>query len=187
MTAHIYNSILWGNEQEDLNIRRNITIDIDHSDIDSVIADHGATYQPGVGVMDTIPRFFDPENDDYHLILGASPCINAGVNEGIPLVDLEGKPRIADAMVDMGPYEGGVDAVQESNISSPTDFALLQNYPNPFNSATAISYQVSTVSSQSKDLQHFRARGEDSGGRGAGSWLLFCCLGWKGSIRQRSR
>lgn len=147
LTAHIYNSILWGNEQEDLNIRRNITVETDHSDIDSVTADYGATYQPGVGVIDTIPRFFDPEKDDYHLSLG-SPCINAGINKGIPLLDLEGNPRIFDSAVDMGPYEGGKNAVRESNMSSPTQFVLLQNYPNPFNSATAISYQVSTVSSQ---------------------------------------
>ncbi|MBA2407686.1 MAG: hypothetical protein H0V65_06820, partial [Chitinophagales bacterium] len=46
--------------------------------------------------------FVDPnEKDDYHLAEG-SPCIDAGLPNGI-LIDLDGKPR--DIIPDIGCYE----------------------------------------------------------------------------------
>ncbi|MEO6168400.1 MAG: choice-of-anchor Q domain-containing protein, partial [Chitinophagales bacterium] len=49
------------------------------------------------------PLFFDPfEHDDYHLAEG-SPCIDAGIANGIT-IDLDGKPR-SDGKTDIGCYE----------------------------------------------------------------------------------
>ena len=51
------------------------------------------------------PRFVDSGAGDYRLAAG-SPCIEAGENAfAIGLRDLDGNPRIVNAMVDMGAYE----------------------------------------------------------------------------------
>ena len=51
------------------------------------------------------PRFVDSAAGDYRLAAG-SPCIEAGENAfAIGLRDLDGNPRIVNAMVDMGAYE----------------------------------------------------------------------------------
>ena len=51
------------------------------------------------------PRFVDAAAGDYRLAAG-SPCIEAGENAfAIGLRDLDGNPRIVNAMVDMGAYE----------------------------------------------------------------------------------
>ena len=104
LTAHIYNSIIWGNEQEDISIRRNITFNADHSDIGDVDADFGAIYNVGPGVVNVDPLFVDPANNDFHL-QDSSPVIDVGINQGIPLIDFEGDPRISGATVDMGADE----------------------------------------------------------------------------------
>jgi uncharacterized repeat protein (TIGR02543 family) len=110
LTAHIYNSILWGNEQDDISIRRNITFKVDHSDIGNVYVYLGAVYLPSAEVMNINPLFINPANDDFHLGV-SSPLIDEGTNQGIPLIDFEGDPRITDgdvdgtATVDMGADE----------------------------------------------------------------------------------
>jgi len=103
LTSHIYNSIIWGNERDDISIRRNITFDVDHTDIGRVSAS-GATYRPGPGVVNIDPRFVNPANGDFHLH-ALSPVIGAGINLGIPRIDFEGDPRIVGTVVDLGADE----------------------------------------------------------------------------------
>jgi PKD repeat protein len=53
-------------------------------------------------------RFVDPENGDFRLSTG-SACINKGTMDttgfGLPMVDLQGLPRVLDGRIDMGAYE----------------------------------------------------------------------------------
>lgn len=60
----------------------------------------------GGGNISTDPLFVNPASGDYHLQPG-SPCIDSGSNEAgqdIPL-DLDGRIRIWNGVVDMGAYE----------------------------------------------------------------------------------
>jgi len=62
---------------------------------------------PGLGNIDADPCFVDPENGDYHLLVG-SPCIDAGDPNYIAEpneTDLDGKPRVIGGRIDMGAYE----------------------------------------------------------------------------------
>ena len=73
----------------------------------------------------TLPLFVDFDNDDYHLQDG-SPCVDAGILAGAPVLDYEGNPRVDD--VDMGAFENqktvGVQDLENS-------FGLLTIFPNP--------------------------------------------------------
>jgi hypothetical protein len=52
------------------------------------------------------PKYADPNNGDFRLS-ASSPAVNAGDNSapGLPMTDLDGKPRVAGAAVDMGAFE----------------------------------------------------------------------------------
>jgi hypothetical protein len=104
LNAHIYNSIIWGNEQDDISIRWDITFKADHSDIGNVDAEYGATYNQGTGIMNIDPLFVDATNGNFHL-KGSSPVIDKGINKGIPLIDFEGDARISGIGVDIGADE----------------------------------------------------------------------------------
>jgi hypothetical protein len=57
--------------------------------------------------INTDPLFVDSTNKDYHL-KSNSPCIDKGNNSYIPsgiTTDLDGRPRIRNDIVDIGPYE----------------------------------------------------------------------------------
>ena len=64
----------------------------------------------GEGNLAVKPIFVDPDNDNimlrnYRLKKG-SPGINSGLNhQDLPQIDLDGKPRIIENIVDMGAYE----------------------------------------------------------------------------------
>ncbi len=76
-------------------------------------ATHGAN-----GNITNAPLFVDEANDNYHLLSG-SPCINAGMNSYVTTgVDLDGNPRISDAIVDMGAYEWGNVPVVSCSITN---------------------------------------------------------------------
>jgi hypothetical protein len=89
------NTILWGNQKTDLDISRSITADAEYSDIGTVNATYGATYNPGAGIIDSDPLFADSDNGDFTLQEG-SPCIDAGTSSGVPPTDFEGDPRPID-------------------------------------------------------------------------------------------
>ncbi|NOR87862.1 MAG: T9SS type A sorting domain-containing protein, partial [Bacteroidales bacterium] len=69
-------------------------------------------------------------DDDYHLQL-LSPCKNTGNSDttglNIPLVDLDGNPRIYEDIIDMGAYENQDQSV---NIDYPRKDRIVF-YPNP--------------------------------------------------------
>lgn len=101
----IANTIVWGNSPDQISGH-------DCSNVSyCVIGD--AVCNGLNGNISTNPLFVDPNNGDYHL-LSASPCIDAGDSNSVPLditIDLDGRPRIVDgdcdstATVDMGVYE----------------------------------------------------------------------------------
>jgi len=102
LTSHIYNSIVWGNQSSDVDIRRDINFDADHSDIGSVSG--SGSFNVGPGVVNLNPLFVDPGSGDYHL-QETSLVRNAGTAIGIPLTDFEGDPRNSGGAPDMGAFE----------------------------------------------------------------------------------
>ncbi len=104
------NSILWNNQSQISN-ENGATVDLDHSIYDDGNANSILVYPTGVvangPVTDLNPNFRDETNLDLRLLPG-SPAINGGDNNDIGLNivnDLDGKPRIIQGTVDMGPYE----------------------------------------------------------------------------------
>ncbi|MEO6130954.1 MAG: T9SS type A sorting domain-containing protein, partial [Saprospiraceae bacterium] len=85
------------------------------------------------GVIDTIP---DPDMD-LHL-QELSSCINSGVTDtsglGIPLVDIDGQPRIVQNRIDMGAYEYQ-ELVYTHTVMQQNDWFV---YPNPANEFTEV-------------------------------------------------
>lgn len=72
------------------------------------------------------PEFVDPDDFDYNLKL-SSACIDAGVDDGAPTLDLAGNPRIN--AVDIGAYENqDVVNVREQILENN---GLLALSPNP--------------------------------------------------------
>lgn len=72
-----------------------------------------AALGPGIGcgpgmIFDADPQFADPANGDFHL-LPCSPALDAGADAAADSIglttDFDGNPRIADAAIDLGPYE----------------------------------------------------------------------------------
>jgi len=82
----ITNSILWDNEQNEIDVRAGSPV-VRYCDIKG-------GWQ-GEGNIDADPLFVDPENDDYQLT-SASPCIDAG--------DPESPPDPDGTRADMGAY-----------------------------------------------------------------------------------
>jgi len=60
---------------------------------------------PGMGNIDQLPQFVDPEGD-YHLT-SQSPCIDSGTLEGAPADDMDGqaRPNPDSGLVDIGADE----------------------------------------------------------------------------------
>ncbi len=60
----------------------------------------------GAGNITTAPQFMDPATGNYRVLSG-SPCINAGANQVwmTGAADLDGDPRIANGIADIGAYE----------------------------------------------------------------------------------
>ncbi len=103
----ITNSILWGNDPDQIIADPAISVTLNHTTI------QGGWAGSGDHVLDQDPRFRAPiapgtgNGGDFYL-LPDSPAIDAGANALIPpgsVTDLAGRPRIVNAIVDLGAYE----------------------------------------------------------------------------------
>ncbi|MFQ5463689.1 MAG: right-handed parallel beta-helix repeat-containing protein [Phycisphaerae bacterium] len=104
--SSVTNCILWGNtgggttlEQQQL---FGTALSVDYSCVQGWTGALG-----GVGNNGADPLFADPGLGDFHLSTD-SPCIDAGNNDAVPqsvTTDLDGNPRVVNAVVDMGAYE----------------------------------------------------------------------------------
>ena len=152
------NCILWGNTASsggnEIALTESSAIDVDYSDIAGAqagIYDDGSgnTINWGTGNIDADPCFVDPgywdesgtsqdPDDDiwvdgnYHLLPG-SPCIDAGDNTPVTsITDLDGRGRIANGTVDMGPYEFQTIVIHVDAAAPPggdgTSWATAYNY-----------------------------------------------------------
>ena len=86
--------------------------------------------------LDEDPCFYDPENDDYHLVMG-SPCIDYGSPETPDLIlnglDLDGNGRVDHNQIDLGAYEFSFTSIQETTQNE----SIIRIVGNPI---TASSY-----------------------------------------------
>ena len=97
--ADAWNCIVWGNSAADGD---NWYVPFGSPDIS-----HSCTtpMPEGDGNITNNPAFVDAPNGDYRISV-SSPCFNAGSNGVVTTsVDLDGNPRIAGPLVDMGAYE----------------------------------------------------------------------------------
>jgi len=104
---YVYNNIIWGNTASgsggDVYIVSGGALrSLYNNDYHSM----AGLWDVAVNNIDVAPLFVDQLRADYHLRAN-SLCLNVGNNAapGLPLVDLDGNPRIADGTVDMGAYE----------------------------------------------------------------------------------
>jgi hypothetical protein len=98
---------------------------------------------PGEGNIDEDPLFVGSGEHSYALS-SASPCVNAGRPDttglGLPPLDLAGLLRVAAGRVDMGAYEGTLEA---TGVPLASDALFLApNRPNPFSRETTISFRL---------------------------------------------
>jgi hypothetical protein len=118
----LYNCIVWGNEDDDIEIR-------DAGHILNTCARDDVIHGVG-GNITNKPLFADALHVNYQLQAG-SPCINAGDNTYAPAgVDLLGNPRTTGATVDMGAYEYNALPMYKITTLSGTNGAILPE--NPF-------------------------------------------------------
>ncbi|NDF60027.1 MAG: DUF1565 domain-containing protein, partial [Crocinitomicaceae bacterium] len=128
-TAKIYNSIVWGNENKDLEGN----IEVSNSIID---LDGGSTYTAITGVSNADPKFekniingsFVSSGMDIRL-KSSSPAIDMGLSAGSLSKDITGRSRVG--VNDMGAYEYGSSLLAlpkncnpimcTSSITSPED------------------------------------------------------------------
>jgi len=105
------NSIIWGNSApigNQIYTASGCTVTLSYCDYAN-----GTNDVKGYGTVNadncinSDPQFVDPTNKNYRL-KSTSPCIDIGNNSYIPsgiTTDLDGKPRIYNGTVDLGPYE----------------------------------------------------------------------------------
>lgn len=91
------NCILWGNTSPEVCPGTGTTT-ISYCDIDQ------DGYAGSDGNIREDPRFYAPENGDYHLSAD-SPCIDTGSSEGAPVDDIDGDPRPYGDNVEIGADE----------------------------------------------------------------------------------
>lgn len=104
----------------------------------------------GEGNIDEDPQFRNRQGGDFHIMSTAcgdpfdSPCIDAG-DPSIDDILLDCSWGLGGQRSDMGAF-GGRDpiltAIDDDNVETPGQIALIQNYPNPFNAATNINYEL---------------------------------------------
>jgi hypothetical protein len=112
----VANTIIWSNSAPvgpDLLVGTALfsaTLTISYSDVlgglPAVKVNTGSTLNWGTGMINAVPGFVDPAAGDYH-ITATSPCRDGGDSSysGMPGIDFEDNPRIADSAVDIGADE----------------------------------------------------------------------------------
>lgn len=125
----IFNCILWENTGSNLiNLGE---VNVQYSCIEEVF--------PGTGNIYEDPMFVDIVNNDFHLSW-QSPCISAGTQDttglNLPIIDLDGNPRIIGSAVDMGCYE----YPYATRILSSKNKFFIEVYPNPSSNFIRIEY-----------------------------------------------
>jgi predicted outer membrane repeat protein len=146
----IRNSIVWGNGSDPIYNYALSMVDVQYSIVEGIAA--------GFGNRNLDPLFINAmgadgiagtADDDLHVQVG-SPAIDAGNNGDIPadlsdsnsngntsepiLIDLDGHPRLANGMVDMGVYEA--TPTQATATTTPTTTPTDRPTPTPTNGAT---------------------------------------------------
>ena len=119
VTLVVLNCVLWDNfEHQIREVGENSDTTVLYSNIQSG--------WPGLGNINALPMFVDPDNGDLRLQPG-SPCIDAGDNTAVPkgvLRDLDGHPRFVDdacsghggPVVDIGAHEFQGTSCDLSNV-----------------------------------------------------------------------
>jgi len=148
--VNLYNNIIWRNGYE-----------VDG--IDAYMAGYGqesyffnniysaafAVWDNEGGNISIDPLFADADSGNFHLTVG-SAAIDAGLNTApsLPETDLDGNPRIINAVVDIGAYERSTTALHPADING--DWILEQTELTAYNEAwrtnTAWSNDPSEIS-----------------------------------------
>jgi len=82
---------------------------------------------------------FENANAGNFVLKGTSPCIDAGIFEGVPSFDYNDTPRPIGNKYDVGAFEVESTA---GVIHKKSSSDLLKIYPNPFTSSANINYAV---------------------------------------------
>ena len=105
------NCILWNNSASlaggEIYADTGCTVTLNYCCVDNTGYDGAGTIDDANNCIHSDPQFVDPASGDYHL-KDTSPCIDAGGNTLLPSgldKDLDGNPRIANGVVDIGAYE----------------------------------------------------------------------------------
>jgi hypothetical protein len=125
---NLINVILWGNTavvsgtaMYNLSATPTITTSLIQGGISGAdIFNDNSSVIDGGGNIETTPLFVDADNDNVRLS-SDSPAIDAGTNSAISLsTDIDGNPRVANGIVDMGAYETPYFTVTVSLTGSGT-------------------------------------------------------------------
>jgi hypothetical protein len=150
--ATIVNSILWGDTGADEidNVTGGMAL-ISYSLVEG--SGGSGAWDNSYGTnggnnIDVDPMFVNAPAGSLQLALG-SPAIDVGDNNAtyLPPTDIDGRARIRDGVVDMGPYEFGDLPTGIGDIDAPATprvSALRNAFPNPFNPTLTIAYDLAT-------------------------------------------
>jgi hypothetical protein len=152
----VNNSILWGNAPFQIQVIE-IGPPAPPSLVDQIFIYNsniqGGWYGPGSNNISADPLFIQPGCDNLRLGVG-SPCLDAGDNSLIPAgitTDLDGNPRIINAIVDMGAYEGEHEMLPPAACAGDIDegeFVQLTPNGGPFNPLLKPAATISNDSTQ---------------------------------------
>ncbi|HTY86020.1 MAG TPA: thrombospondin type 3 repeat-containing protein [Candidatus Acidoferrum sp.] len=118
--GYMYNSIVYYNNSPNANTW--------NWDSTKIISCCTVPIYVGSGNVTNEPQFVNLAGGDFHLQAG-SPCINAGANSAVKgSRDLDGNPRIALGMVDMGAYEFQ-SLIHYVNLNNPAPVSPYTNWP----------------------------------------------------------
>jgi len=150
---NLFNSIVYNNEGNSLNLLEDAVVNITNSLIED--GDDNVYYYDPLAIVNWLDGNIDAdplwqnEGDFPFSLTGESPCINAGTLElppeiELPEFDLAGNPRIYGDTIDMGAYEfqGDPYSTEPEEILLPKTNKI-SNFPNPFNPTTNIKLYLS--------------------------------------------